>query len=262
MLLLMILLFNGDFNMSQTINNGKFETVCITVIYDNNPYLKNLQIDWGFACLVDIGKTRILFDTGDKADILLRNMKKLDIDPQTIDFVFLSHFHHDHTGGLEEFLKTNSSVKVFYPQSFPFELIDLIKNSGAASFPVSYSKEISRNVFTLGEIDGTVSEQSLAVRSSKGIVVISGCAHPGIVNILEKAKKEFPGELIYLAMGGFHLEPFKKEEIREIVDKIYDMEILCVAPTHCSGSTARKLFQEVFNADYIETGAGKVIKIE
>ncbi len=236
--------------------------VNITILYDNNPMIKGLQTDWGFACLVEVGKTRILFDTGDKGDILLSNMEKLGIDPRSIDIVFLSHFHHDHTGGLNELLQRNAKLKIFYPKSLPLEIIYSINFFGAAPFPVSYSMKILQDVFTLGEIEGTIPEQSLAVRSREGIVVITGCAHPGIINILQKAKDEFPGELIYLAMGGFHLSHLNDDEINKVIHKIYDMNILSVAPTHCTGSTARNIFKEVFNADYIESGAGKIVTID
>jgi 7,8-dihydropterin-6-yl-methyl-4-(beta-D-ribofuranosyl)aminobenzene 5'-phosphate synthase len=93
-------------------NSDNVEYVSITVIYDNNPFLKDLQTDWGFSCLVEIGKTRLLFDTGDNGGILLVNMSKLGIDPKSINLVFLSHFHHDHTGGLIDFLRANPSITV------------------------------------------------------------------------------------------------------------------------------------------------------
>ena len=254
----------GDFTMPKTkdVTKNKSEIVNITVIYDNNPFLKGLQTDWGFACLVEVGKTKILFDTGDNGKILLDNMEKLGINPRNIDILFLSHFHHDHTGGMIEFLKINSNVIIFYPQSFPKEIIDAIKNSGAAPFPVSSHQELLPNIFTLGEIDGVILEQSLALRSPEGIVVITGCAHPGIINILQKTKNEFPDELIYLALGGFHLHRLYEDEINEVIQKIFDMDILIVAPTHCTGSTACKRFKEEFYKNYIEVGAGKVIKIE
>ena len=237
-------------------------SIKLTVVYDNNPMQKDLQTDWGFSCLTEIGKNKILFDTGDNGKILLENMQKLNIDPKSIDTVFLSHFHHDHTGGLKDFLKTNPNVKVFYPQSFPQELIDTIKDSGAVPVPVSDFLEILPDVFSLGEINGVISEQSLVVRMPDELVVITGCAHPGIINILQKAKDEFPDELIYLAMGGFHLHHLNEEEINDVINKIVDIDVLSVAPTHCTGITASNIFEEIFGADYIETGAGKIIEIK
>jgi 7,8-dihydropterin-6-yl-methyl-4-(beta-D-ribofuranosyl)aminobenzene 5'-phosphate synthase len=236
--------------------------VKLTVVYDNNPMQKELQTDWGFSCLIETINNKILFDTGDNGDILLENMEKLGIDPKSIDIVFLSHFHHDHTGGLKDFLKINSKVKVFYPRSFPKEIIDVIINSDTVSVPVSDFLEILPDVYSLGEIDGNIPEQSLAFRSSAGIVIITGCAHPGILNILQKAKSDFPDEFVYLAFGGFHLHRLNEEEINEVIQKMFDMKIQIVAPTHCTGNTARTSFKEVFVGNYTEVGIGKVITID
>lgn len=247
--------------MFQTINENLPESVRITVVYDNNPMINGLQTDWGFACVLEVGKTKILFDTGDNGNILLSNMAELNIDPKNVDFVFLSHFHHDHTGGLCEFLKRNPDVDVFYPQSFPSEIIEEIKNSGARPVPVSSPKQLRTNIFSLGELENVIPEQSLAINTRRGIVVITGCAHPGIINILEKANAYFPEKMIYLALGGFHLHRKNEDETGDTINKLLNMNILNVAPTHCSGYFARKLFKEMFNNNYLETGIGKVIRI-
>jgi len=264
LLLLLQIFFIGELSMPQikTENNNKIDTANITVIYDNNPFLKGLQTDWGFACLVEVGKTKLLFDTGDNGDILLSNMEKLKIDPQSIDLVFLSHFHHDHTGGLSAFLKKNSNVTIYYPNSFPAQLVEEIKKSGAKPIPISSFQEIQTNLFSLGELGNAIPEQSLAIRTTKGIVVITGCAHPGIVHILEKAKNSFPDELIYLASGGFHLHNQNEKDISKKVNEIMKMEIISVGPCHCSGDLARNIFKEVYKENFIELGVGKVINID
>jgi len=233
----------------------------LTIIYDNNLLQENLKTDWGFSCLIETGKNKILFDTGDNGKILLDNMEKLGIDPRSIDTVFLSHFHHDHTGGLKNFLENNPHVKIFYPKSFPAEIIDIIKNSGADSFSVSELKEILPGIFTLGEIQGKIPEQSLVIKSNIGLILITGCAHPGITNILDNVISNFPDEIIYLALGGFHMHRFTNEEINEVIKKMTKINVLNVAPTHCSGNSTRSMFKEVFDADYMEIGAGKVITI-
>jgi len=264
LLLLLQIIFIGNIAMPQ-IKNGNYnqgEIISITIVYDNNPFLEGLQTDWGFSCLVEVGTTKLLFDTGDNGNILLNNMARLNIDPKTIDIVFLSHFHHDHTGGLSDFLSQNSKVTVYYPQSFPIELIEVIKNSGTVPVPISSFQELQTNIFSLGEIEGAVPEQSLAIRTTKGIAIFTGCAHPGIIKILQKAKNQFPGEMIYLALGGFHLHKKTENEIKDTINKIFEMEIHNAAPSHCSGDIARKMFKEVYGDNYIEIGTGKVITIK
>ena len=264
LLLIAQIVFIGGFAMSQ-INNGsenKRDTIRITIIYDNNPLVEGLQTDWGFSCLVEVGETRLLFDTGDDGNILLSNMSKLNINPKDIDLVFLSHFHHDHTGGLSDFLKINPEVIVYYPQSFPDQLTELINKSGAKSVSIFSFQELQQNIFSLGEISGAIPEQSLAIRSNRGIVVITGCAHPGIIKILQKAKEQFPDEKIYIALGGFHLHNQNEKDISKKVNEIMKMEIISVGPCHCSGDLARNIFKEVYKKNLIELGVGKVINID
>ena len=242
-------------------NISLIEPVSMTVVYDNNAFLRDLQTDWGFSCLVEVGKRKLLFDTGDNGSILMSNLAKLAIDPKNIDTIFLSHYHHDHTGGLTNFLESNASVKIYYPWSFPEKLINTMIKSGATLIPVLSFHKIQENIFSLGEIDGAIPEQSMAVRTTKGIVVITGCAHPGIINILEKAKNSFPDEVINLVLGGFHLYEQTGEEIKVIMNKIFKMGVLQVAPSHCSGDKARKMFKDIYNDNYVEIGTGKMIKI-
>ncbi|HOI28754.1 MAG TPA: MBL fold metallo-hydrolase [Melioribacteraceae bacterium] len=234
----------------------------LTVVYDNNPMLGGLEQDWGFSCYIDTGLNKILFDTGDNGNILLSNMNKLGIDPISIDTLFLSHFHHDHTGGLKNFLDHNSRVNVFYPESFPEELTELIRKSGAGLKPVSVITEVFPDFYTLGEIIGPISEQAIAIRSTSGIVVITGCAHPGILNILQVVRNYFPDEAIYLVLGGFHLFRLNEDEITDVVGKLFEMDILTVAPTHCTGDKARGIFQDVFGSDLVKAGTGKKFIID
>ncbi len=250
--------------MQEIKNVKKIETpnLIIKIIYDNNLMEGNFQTDWGFSCLIEFDNINILFDTGENGQILLDNMKKLNVDPKDLNIIFLSHYHHDHTGGLKELLKINPNVKIYYPESFPKELTEIINNSGASFIPISNFLELSTNIYSLGVIDGIIPEQSLALRTPKGIIIITGCAHPGIIQIVERTKNMFPDELIYLVLGGFHLHRLDKNEIIGIITKMIKIGVQTVAPAHCTGNKASQMFKELFKTDYIEIGIGKIIQLD
>jgi len=209
----------------------------ITLIYDNDVYKDGLQADWGFSCLVEIENTpTILFDTGTNGSILLSNMEKLDIDPSSIDEVFISHAHFDHVGGLSAFLNVNSDVTVYVPPSL--RGVRGVKEVVSVSEPL----KIHENVFSTGELDNI--EQSMAVKIDKGIVVIVGCSHPRMAHIL-KAASQF-GDL-YAIIGGLH--GFSE------FDLFKDLQLIC--PTHCTQHKAE--IKALYPEKYSDGGAGKII---
>ena len=233
----------------------------IIITYDDNLYNSKLCANHGFSCIIKHPERTILFDTGGDGEILLGNMGRLGIIPGEIDAVFLSHVHHDHVGGLVSFLNRNSIVTVYLPASFPQSLKDEIQARGAKLEEVSRAEEIIPGIFTTGELDGVIKEQSLIVRSPSGLVVITGCAHPGVVKIIRTAKDKVPSETVYLVIGGFHLLEASSAQIQTIISSFMQLVVTKVAPCHCSGEETRKLFQEQYGKDYIEIGVGKRIAL-
>ncbi len=233
----------------------------ITVVYDNNPYKEGLETAWGFSCLISGTEKTILFDTGGDGPLLLNSMKKLAIEPKTIDIVFLSHIHSDHTGGLDSFLQKNSDVTVYLPESFPQKFKDDVKVHRAKIVDVNQYSKICEDVYSTGQLGTWIKEQSLIIRTDKGLVIITGCAHPGIVKILSTAKDLVKDDIL-LVMGGFHLEWVTKGKIEKIISAFKQMGVQYVAPGHCTGERARALFEKHFGSNYISVGVGKVITME
>lgn len=238
------------------------DTATITIVYDNNLYDERLTPAWGFSCIVRVANRTILFDTGGDGDILLDNMKKLAVSPSQVDTIVLSHIHGDHTGGLKSFLEYHSQVTIYLPQSFPIQMRRDIGYYGAKVKSVHGPEELSEGVFTTGELDAGIEEQSLLVRSSELLVVVTGCAHPGIVNITRKAE-EVTGNTAYLAMGGFHLGGASGSQISQVAESLLQLGVRTVAPCHCTGDEARRIFKDCFGSEsYMDAGVGRRITIE
>jgi 7,8-dihydropterin-6-yl-methyl-4-(beta-D-ribofuranosyl)aminobenzene 5'-phosphate synthase len=261
LLLKSLSLAGGNKEMIDQKNKPVKNRIELTVVFDNYGYKEGLETYWGFACVIRGLEETILFDTGANGDILLRNMQALGIDPKEIDTVFLSHFHWDHTGGLDKFLSRNSRVKVYLLKSFPQEIKDIVSSHQAKLIEIHESQQICKNTITTGEMGTQIREQSLVVQSPKGLIVITGCAHPGIVEIVKKAKDLLQQD-VYLVMGGFHLKDKTEKEIKGILSDFRKMTVLSAGPSHCTGDLARNLFKQEYQQSYVDVGVGKVINIE
>jgi 7,8-dihydropterin-6-yl-methyl-4-(beta-D-ribofuranosyl)aminobenzene 5'-phosphate synthase len=233
----------------------------IIIVYDNNPFDSRLETGWGFSCLVRLPQKTILFDTGGDSATLLYNMLKLQIDPQEVEAVVLSHQHGDHAGGLGGFLEQNSNVTVYLPRSFPYMFKEDVSYLGAKVAEVHQAGELMPGVYSTGELGGGIKEQSLIIITSQGLVVITGCAHPGVVNIIKRAKEVVPDSKLYLALGGFHLGGLSSAELESIIASFRQLGVEKVAPCHCSGDQTRQIFKERYGTNYLESGVGKIIPL-
>jgi len=210
----------------------------ITLIYDNTVWFDSLEPDWGLSCLIEAFDTSILFDTGTHSRILFENMKKLDINPETIDMVFISHYHWDHVDGLPGMLDINPDLNVYCPSSFSGA------PSGNGIIKIKEAVEISPNIYSTGELDGI--EQSLVINSKKGVIVVTGCSHPGVETILEASSKI--GPVKYL-IGGLH--DFSDFPVLKPLEKI--------CATHCTQYINE--IKEWYPEKIIEGGAGRIIRL-
>ena len=103
-------------------------------------------------------------------------------------------------------------------------------------------------------------EQSLILKTGKSLVVITGCAHPGIVEIIKKAKDSLK-ESIYLVMGGFHLMDMNESSILRIIKEFKKLGVKKAAPSHCTGEEAIELFKKKYKENFVENGVGNIISV-
>jgi 7,8-dihydropterin-6-yl-methyl-4-(beta-D-ribofuranosyl)aminobenzene 5'-phosphate synthase len=247
--------------MRSDMEQNELTDVKITVIYDNDVFQEGLKSEWGFACLIEGAEKTILFDTGGDGAILMANMEKLGIDPKDIEIVVLSHEHWDHVGGLVAFLEKNSDVAVYMLESFPDKLKQVAESKAAKIMTVAEPLEICKNVYSTGEMGQSIVEHAIVLKTVKGLIVITGCAHPGIVEIAEKAKELHKAELLYV-MGGFHLGGHGKSQLESIVNSFQELGVRYASPCHCSGDKARHIFEAAYRDNYLKIGVGRIITLQ
>ncbi len=231
----------------------------IKIIYDNCKQNIELQEDWGFSALIEHNHRKILFDTGNNQEIFFSNLGKMGIHLEEITDVIFSHKHKDHITGCKDILEQlQKNSRVYLPKGFPLKKVP---QQHLQIQMVTNFIEIDKNIYAMPLKGGFfLNEQCLILDTEKGLVVVTGCAHPGIINIVEAAKKRL-NKRIYLLLGGFHLFRKSCHRIDEIVDKMKLLQVEKVAPCHCSGQQAIQQFEKVYNTNFYNVGVGSIITI-
>jgi len=232
----------------------------LLIIYDNQAYDHRLTPAWGFSCLVRLGHKGILFDTGGEGAILMQNAGLLGIDLAQVDTVVLSHMHGDHVGGLASVVQHNRTATIYLPASAPESFKREVRLAGPAVEEVTSPRQIAEDAFTTGELGSGLKEQALILRTLSGLVVITGCSHPGVVSMVGKAKQTVGGS-VRLVVGGFHLGGASTGAIQAAIEGLSGLGVQMLAPCHCTGDKARRLFQKHLGESYMDVGAGKRIEI-
>lgn len=267
----------------------------VTILYDAFGKDPSVRKDWGFAALVEIGGKRILFDTGNNAEVFLANAKAKGVDFSTLDFVVQSHRHADHLAGLAEVLKVNPKVKIYGPKEgfgvYGSSLPSSFYRKNEALPPeqryydgkppetlrfgaawrdadievIDKTTEIAPGIWLIALVSdqkGTLElkEISLAIDTPEGVVVVVGCSHPGIEKIIEAASAINPK--IHYVLGGFHLVNAPDEGIAKIAASLRDTwKVQNVAPGHCTGEATFAGLQDAFGDRYVYAGAGTVLDV-
>ncbi|MFA5356311.1 MAG: MBL fold metallo-hydrolase [Candidatus Omnitrophota bacterium] len=234
----------------------------IKILFDKVSLDQKLRTGWGVSFLID---DKILFDTGEKGEWLLENMRLLGIDINKIEAVVISHDHWDHWGGLWDLLQHKKGMRVYICPNFGRVFKDKTKESGAGLIEAERLTQIAPGIFSTGEIAGAyhgkyMAEQAVVLKTVNGLTIITGCAHPGILKIVEKVKAKFSNEPVYLVLGGFHLMESDKRAIEIIAESFKKMGIMKVGPTHCSGEAAEEIFRKYYKGDFVPVKTGQEIE--
>lgn len=266
----------------------------ITVLYDAFGPPSELKKDWGFSALIEYQGKRILFDTGDNADIFAHNVKAKKVDLSKLDFVVISHRHGDHIGGIPYLLQVNPGVKIYAPK----ENFGIFGSSLPGSFYrrnealpaerryfdgkppqtlafgdawdrhfelVEKTTEVAPGLFLIALVStnpGTLElrELSLAIKTPRGLVIVVGCSHPGIEKILEAATAIDPH--IHLIAGGMHLVVTPDAEIQRISAALRTTwKVDWIAPGHCTGEPAFEVLARDFGDRYLYAGLGMTLSL-
>jgi 7,8-dihydropterin-6-yl-methyl-4-(beta-D-ribofuranosyl)aminobenzene 5'-phosphate synthase len=234
--------------------------ITVTILYDNTAFAPGTEADWGFSCLVEGTEKTILFDAGTKPEVFFHNVAALDVDLSEVDLVVISHEHGDHTGALAHVLEQHRGLTVYHPASFSGQFVSSVTRAGATSVPVTDPVEIIDGVYSTGEMGGDIREQSLILRTGDGPVVITGCSHPGIVEVLERTKQILDEE-IFMVFGGFHLLRHSEDETAGIIERFQQLGVEKCGPTHCTGDQQIAAFKDAYGEGFIEMGAGRILTL-
>ncbi len=212
----------------------------ITIVYNNYRSKNKLETGWGFSAYIEFNNKKILFDTGGEGFKFLHNINKLDINLTKLDFIFLSHHHWDHVGGFDDKIQKFSNKKVFVPEDYNTKKHD---SKNITFIKKNKFSKIAKNTYTTGQLGKKLKEQSLVIDTHKGLIIITGCAHPGVENIVKEVRKNIKKD-IYLVTGGFHLKGSSKKHVLDVINKLKNNGVINVAPSHCTGDDAIGLFRE------------------
>jgi 7,8-dihydropterin-6-yl-methyl-4-(beta-D-ribofuranosyl)aminobenzene 5'-phosphate synthase len=233
----------------------------MTILFDNLPYADGFRTSWGYSCLIRGLEETVLFDTGADGRILLDNLAAARVDPKDIDVIVLSHFHGDHTGGLHALLPKCENVTVYLLRTFPEGFKAEVRSMASNVIEVSGSFSIVGGVHTTGILGFEIPEQSLVIETNEELIVITGCAHPGLRGIVEKSREITSPKPVFL-MGGFHLRNFSKSEVTDLAENLESVGVQAMAPSHCTGGAQRHTIKKLLGDRCLDSGAGRIITLE
>ncbi|MHB1050370.1 MAG: T9SS type A sorting domain-containing protein [Bacteroidota bacterium] len=232
----------------------------LTVLYDNYPCHPQAITHWGFSCLVNgLGKS-LLFDTGASNEYLASNAGALGVDLNEVDIAIISHDHSDHIGGIATAYMAGSKITVYIGSRFSTTTEQKIISTGAQCVRTSSSVDLTPNAFTTGEVSGSPYETGLVISTDSGLVVILGCSHPGVIEMLTRVQ-QLSTRNIYMVLGGFHWLNYSSTQVGALIQSMKDLGVKKCGATHCTGVAAIDQIRQAFGNDFVEMGVGRNITL-
>jgi len=234
----------------------------IKILFDNKKLDRTFLAGWGVSYLIG---NKILFDTGEAPGCLFNNIDRMAIKIDDIEAVVISHDHFDHTGGLWEMLQKRPGIDLYIYAGFSKEFKDKARTYKCNVIETNPFMKIGDGIYTTGQIEERsgrdyIMEQALVLETEKGLTIMTGCAHPGIITIVERVKEHTKKD-IYLVMGGFHLMGSPARKLLDINNRLRELGVQCVGPAHCSGEDAESVFKKSYKKNYIDVMVGRTIEV-
>lgn len=243
----------------------EWNSVKVTTLVDNDVWKRGLTSSWGLSLYVEINREEerhtILMDTSGSFDTLSKNASKLEVNLSDVEAIFISHWHGDHCGSLSHVLPLLRQPTPVYVPSENSLGIRKIRKAGGTPIVCSDPAELMEGVMSTGEIGGWTSEHSFVVNmKNKGLVVLTGCAHPGIVSTVKCAQQVSGISKVYAVIGGFHISSLR--EGINVAKFLHEIGVKLVSPCHCTGVNAKIAIANVMVERYVTNGSGQVFLID
>jgi 7,8-dihydropterin-6-yl-methyl-4-(beta-D-ribofuranosyl)aminobenzene 5'-phosphate synthase len=236
------------------------DSILVKMIFNNLGNNQNYKTSWGLAIWIEENNRALLFDTGDNPDVLWQNIRAAGIDLSKLNQIVISHNHNDHLDGLPVVLEKTKNTPVVYVPAADAVVIQE-RFSQARVKGITDPLKITEAIWTTGQLKGSMAdniiyEQSIVIVQGNAQFILTGCAHSGIVQIVERASQMNPDKEIKFAGGGFHLSAHTPEQVKAISDRLIELKVKKIAPSHCTGTNAIQYFRAEWKDRFVDYNIG------